>query len=154
MELSCTHLQTGIRDKSSIFSLCIKISKMRLTQKQLTHTGELRHWFSWRKRPLKCWNYVLIFFLSFGLMPLGNCVLLLLNWTVRVSRCLWPAFFRILHQEHHKVLLHHMLRCFIWSQAHSTKNTTKVLTAQTPNPKVLVWKSCILYASYPTLWYL
>lgn len=93
MKLSCTHLQTGIRDKSSIFSLCIKISKMRLTQKQLTHTGELRHWFSWRKHPLKCWNYVLIFFLSFALMPLGNCVLLLLNWTVRVSRCLGPAFF-------------------------------------------------------------
>lgn len=64
-------------------------SKMRLTPKQLTHTGEWRHWFSWRKHLLKCWNYVLIFLLSFAPMPLGNCV------TIRVSLCLWPVFFRL-----------------------------------------------------------
>lgn len=72
-------------------------------QQQLAHSGELRHWLSWRKHPLKCWNYVLIFLLSFAPMPLGNCLFAAATATAELSRqgvsvslCL---LCRLLHQE-------------------------------------------------------
>lgn len=57
------------------FSLHNVKYKIRLIKKKkVTHSGELRHWLSWRKHPLKCWNYVLIFLLSSAPMLLGNCL--------------------------------------------------------------------------------
>ena len=58
----------------------------RLTLKQLTHNGELRHKLSWKNHPLKCWNYVLIFLQSFALMPLGNCIVAAATATAELNR--------------------------------------------------------------------
>ena len=89
------------------FSLCNKKHKRRFLKKQQTHTGELRHRLSWRKHPLKCWNYVLIFLLFFAPMPLGNCLFAAAAAaTAQVNRrgvslclCVSGLLCRLLHQE-------------------------------------------------------